>query len=46
MEALFLSDRIWTRETGQRTPFLGLGTYPGDQDSPPDSKLDASDLLN
>lgn len=46
MEALFLSDRIWTRETGQRTPFLGLGTYPGDQDSSPDSKLDATDLLD
>lgn len=46
-QALFLSDRIWTRETGKRTPFLSLGDFPGeDSGSSSDSNFDAGDFLN
>ena len=46
-QAMFLSDRIWTRETGQRTPFLGLGDFPGDDaSSGDDADFDAGDFLN
>ncbi|MES1940786.1 hypothetical protein T5B8_11107 [Salinisphaera sp. T5B8] len=46
-QALYLSDRIWTRETGQRTPFLALGDFPGDDDSSEsDSNFDAGSFLD
>jgi len=46
-QALFLSDRIWTEETGQRTPFLALGDFPGDDSgSSDDSDFDAGSFLN
>lgn len=46
-QALFLSDRIWTRETGQRTPFLALGDFPGDDSgSSSDSDFNAGDFLD
>ncbi|GAB3675271.1 hypothetical protein [Salinisphaera aquimarina] len=46
-QALFLSDRIWTRETGKRTPFLALGDFPGDDSgSSSDADFDADDFLN
>lgn len=32
-ETLYLSDRIWIKKTGHRTPGLLLGTFPGDQPS-------------
>lgn len=44
---MFLSDRIWTRETGQRTPYLALGDFPGDNaSSGADADFDAGDFLN
>lgn len=47
-EAMFLSDEIWTQQTGQRTPFLGLGSFPGDEQSKTDdsSDIDVDNLLN
>lgn len=48
-EALFLSDEIWTRQTGQRTPFLGLGGFPGDdndENNNDSSDTDVDDLLS
>lgn len=45
-QALFLSDRIWTQETGQRTPFLALGDFPGDDSGSDDSDFDAGSFLN
>jgi hypothetical protein len=47
-QALYLSDRIWTRESGQRTPFLALGDFPGDDSgsSDGDSDFDAGSFLN
>ncbi|KEZ75910.1 hypothetical protein [Salinisphaera hydrothermalis] len=47
-EAMFLSDEIWTQKTGQRTPFLNLGTFPGDDKKQNDdsSKVDVDSLLN
>ena len=45
-QALYLSDRIWTQETGQRTPFLALGDFPGDDSSDSDSDFDAGSFLN
>ena len=45
-QALYLSDRIWTRETGQRTPFLALGDFPGEDSSDSDSDFDADSFLN
>lgn len=45
-QALYLSDRIWTRETGQRTPFLSLGDFPGDEDENDDTNFDAGSFLN
>lgn len=46
-QALFLSDRIWTREAGKRTPFLALGDFPGeDSAGSSDSSFDADDFLN
>jgi len=37
-----LSDRIWTRETGSRTPVGALGEFPGD---PAQSEPDVEELL-
>lgn len=45
-QALYLSDRIWTRETGKRTPFLALGDFPGDKETGGDSDFDAGEFLN
>ncbi|MES1924678.1 hypothetical protein [Salinisphaera sp. T31B1] len=48
-QALFLSDRIWTREAGKRTPFLALGDFPGSEDdgaTADDTDFDADDFLN
>lgn len=45
-QALYLSDRIWTRETGKRTPFLALGDFPGDKETGGDSNFDAGEFLN
>lgn len=39
---LLLSDRIWTEQTGHRTPMGALGTFP---DDPPPPGADISDLL-
>ena len=43
-QALYLSDRIWTQETGKRTPFLALGEFPG-EDSDAGSDTDIEGLL-
>ncbi|AWN16383.1 hypothetical protein [Salinisphaera sp. LB1] len=45
-EAMFLSDEIWTQKTGKRTPFLGLGTFPGDAHKNKSSNVDMNSLLN
>ncbi len=44
-QAQYYSDRIWIDETGHRTPFLGLGGFPGDEESE-DADFDASEFLN
>ena len=45
-QAQFLSDRIWTKQTGKRTPFQGLGTFPGETDSSGGgSEVNAEDYL-
>ncbi len=43
-QAQFLSDQIWTQETGHRTPLAVLGTFPGD-DAGADPDFDASEYL-
>lgn len=44
-EAQFLSDRIWTRATGHRTPFRKLGEFPGDPEEQSGGDFDAGKLL-
>src|SRR5699024_11190584 len=44
-QALYYSDIIWMKETGHRTPFLGLGTFPGDSNSEAPANFDAGDFL-
>jgi hypothetical protein len=39
-----LSDRLWTKATGKRTPFGGLGTFW--DDAPTQPNVDIKDLLN
>ena len=38
-----LSDRLWTENTGKRTPLNGLGTFWDDASSEP--KMNIDDLL-
>ena len=38
-----LSDRLWTENTGKRTPLSGLGTFWDDQ--PDEPEMDINDLL-
>ncbi|MGB7756805.1 MAG: hypothetical protein WBL23_12150 [Salinisphaera sp.] len=47
-EAMFLSDEIWSQQTGKRTPFLGLGSFPGDKNKKKNdsSDVDVDDLLS
>lgn len=45
-QALYLSDRIWTHEKGQRTPFLALGDFPGDDSGDDNADFDAGSFLN
>ena len=33
-----MSDRIWTRETGHRTPIGALGTFPGSSQAAPEDQ--------
>src|SRR5699024_5707518 len=44
-QALYYSDIIWMKQTGHRTPFLGLGTFPGDSGNQAPADFDAGDFL-
>jgi len=43
-ETEFLSDQIWMKARGSRTPYQGLGTFPNDKAAAPSKDID--NLLN
>lgn len=43
-ETVLLSDEIWTKATGSRTPYQGLGTFPDDKAKQP--SVNVNGLLN
>lgn len=49
-EAMFLSDEIWTKQSGKRTPFLELGSFPSDENDKGgennENKNDSTDVDN
>lgn len=44
-QVLQLSDMIWTNKTGSRTPYQGLGTFPGSNKSESNSSVNVNQYL-